>query len=157
MSYRTANRPAGTCPRCNRNLRFWGTSTERYETCPHCGGAFMDEPTLDALCAQMRLGARMPPLHTITGDARAEAIRRCPVCRDEMTKVFPAGAPGELPLLDRCDLHGIWFDRHELEMMLEDVARTPVDSTVRAKDVPDLLTGVGFVADVLNWILEFTS
>lgn len=138
MAYRTADRPTGTCPGCERNLKPWGTRTERYEMCPRCDGVFVDEPTLDALCDVMRLGAAMLPLATLAPGAGTEKARRCPVCRDAMAKVYPRGAADESPLLDRCGLHGLWFDKNELELVLKQVAQQPPVPQVRANDVPDL-------------------
>ena len=119
MAYRTAERPPGTCPRCDRNLRLWGTASERYERCFRCNGVFMDEQTLGALCAEISPASHAPPLRAPA--PTTEPRRRCPLCRDPMEKVEPGydrRSEYEPLLLDRCGAHGIWFDALELEALL---------------------------------------
>jgi hypothetical protein len=50
------------------------------------------------------------------GHAARQASVFCPVCGKQATRV---DIPGTVNCLDRCDEHGAWFDRDELEMFMK--------------------------------------
>ncbi len=43
-----------------------------------------------------------------------DPIKNCPICSNEMTKDSLNGI-----IVDRCTLHGIWFDRGELKSVVD--------------------------------------
>lgn len=78
-------------------------------TCATCLGAFIQEPALTGLVAEMIDGPwELPPPVGSVGP------RACPVCTQPMTIETT-----ESVTLDRCAGHGLWFDAGELATTLE--------------------------------------
>ncbi len=70
--------------------------------CHACGGVWLDE--------QHVIDRAAGPLQ-YTGGVYSE--RRCPVCDEKMAEPLVFDIP-----IDRCDAHGMWFDKAELEEVL---------------------------------------
>ena len=80
-----------------------------------CGAAWVDEPTLASLLAELDL-VWTPR----TGDARA-----CLDCDRPMEVVWLEGIA-----LDRCALHGVWFDPSELALVLHHAEHATADEPI---------------------------
>jgi Zn-finger nucleic acid-binding protein len=100
-----ADRALG-CPVCpGQELRFLG---DRY-ACEQCTGIFVEN------AAVMAMVNEIAPSYWELPEARGEAgPRACPVCR-ELLVVEEL----ETVAIDRCGVHGVWFDPAELATMLE--------------------------------------
>ncbi len=125
-----------TCPRCFIRLEL-----ERQENgaeflyCIGCHGCFVPsgdwgvlvddaaERTDDApgLGAELKV---LPPEQGLTHGALHERVG-CPVCRTDMER---ATFPHASEVVDICSLHGIWFDAAEMQAVLRESTRPPVDS-----------------------------
>jgi len=80
------------------------------DSCTVCGGIWLDRGELELLN-----GAALP---VCPGKKSDEKKRRCPVCAKKMEKVWYAA--GSDICVDRCNReHGVWFDKGELESLLE--------------------------------------
>jgi hypothetical protein len=69
---------------------------------------FVETEALVAMVSDMALGPwALPATRGTAGD------RACPICKTPM-----AVEPLEHVGIDRCDVHGVWFDDHKLEQAL---------------------------------------
>ncbi len=94
--------------------------------CSECGGVWLDAGELESLLGDRSLGQQL--IASFTPAAHSpENLRKCPICRKKMEKVLA----GKNMLLDRCPIHGLWFDRGELTQLLEAAAFDPQGKIVR--------------------------
>ena len=92
------------CPVCKIALSLQGY---RY-ACEQCTGMFVEFAALVEMMSEMREEPWvLPPAEGPPGQ------RACPVCTDAMTMERISSIE-----LDRCPLHGVWFDRDELAASL---------------------------------------
>ncbi len=95
------------------------------DLCSECGGVWLDAGELENLLGDESLGQQMiaslSPASTCF-----ENSQKCPICRKKMDKV----SAGKNMFLDRCTIHGIWFDRGELTQLLENAAFDPQGKVV---------------------------
>jgi Zn-finger nucleic acid-binding protein len=90
------------------------------DACPDCRGIWFDSQELGEL---FELIGAPDHLHDLENQlqrlAHAKARRFCPRCRSRVEPVRAPARDGEL-ILDECPRgHGLWFDRGELEALLE--------------------------------------
>jgi hypothetical protein len=108
-----------TCPACGSALRgFHGRLC-----CDGCGGVMLE---LVDLTEQIANGVGAQPLLSFVDHGKG--TRKCPRCGELMCASRLVAAVGELheklkPQLDRCTVHGVWFDADELAKVLELVQR----------------------------------
>jgi Zn-finger nucleic acid-binding protein len=106
--YRLWSPPAGSCPRCRRNLEDIAESGVVYRRCA-CGGVFVSHAAFAHMWRVMGEHVREPERR-----ARPSIYSLpCPVCRQAMTRKDMLGIP-----IDECDHDGLWFDHPELETAL---------------------------------------
>ena len=92
------------CPVCKIALGLHG---RRY-ACEKCSGVFVENAALVELMSEMREERwDLPPAEGPPGQ------RACPVCSGVMSTERIQAIE-----LDRCALHGVWFDRDELAASL---------------------------------------
>lgn len=119
MVYRAPEHQIGICPLCDRALRSGTGGGFQFGACATCGGRWVDEGTLAEMRRQMKVGIEAIRWEPCTTEA---VTRACPRCREPMRKMQIAGlvtvAEERLVPLDRCEAHGVWFDRAELEAVL---------------------------------------
>jgi Zn-finger nucleic acid-binding protein len=107
------------CPRCGVELIQAGSA----RACNACRGLWMTQEMLVEMAANMQWPAQPVPLPCVP-DATRQPLP-CPACTSPMQTWTLHGVP-----IDRCDRHGIWFDRDELQQVLYatfDPARRRVD------------------------------
>ena len=110
------------CPRGDGELRPVRVGETRLRECAACAGVWMDRATFLALCRerlrQAEFPAGRPPLARDAGLIDVEVhYLRCPVCRELMSRVNFAHRSGVV--VDTCAAHGIWFDRDELQRIVD--------------------------------------
>ena len=94
------------CPRCGTDLVQAGS----VRACAACQGLWVEEEMLVAMAANMFAPARRVPIPLVP---QSRPPLPCPICRDAMgTWTLHAVA------IDRCASHGLWFDHHELQIVL---------------------------------------
>ncbi|HEY5922256.1 MAG TPA: zf-TFIIB domain-containing protein [Kofleriaceae bacterium] len=92
------------CPACKSPLSYQG---DRW-ACTPCSGLFVENDALVAMVREMALAPwELPKSTGKPGD------RGCPICHTPMIVEVLEGAT-----IDRCDVHGVWFDEHELGQAL---------------------------------------
>jgi Zn-finger nucleic acid-binding protein len=99
------------CPACTTALAYHG---DRW-TCASCHGVFVENEALAAMVSEMALAPWSLP--ATTGHA---GDRACPICEAPM-----AAEPVEGVAIDRCDMHGVWFDDHKLQQALLHASTPP--------------------------------
>lgn len=120
------------CPRCRGSLQPAGSDQWR---CPSCGGIWLARAAVVHLLAvadrgelttarpaSYRTAAHVPSQPHNGSDAEAE-IRYlpCPSCEELMLRTrFVQDEPA---VADVCVLHGVWFDRGELEQTVESLSK----------------------------------
>jgi Zn-finger nucleic acid-binding protein len=100
------------------------------DCCADCGGIWLDAGELELLLGDRALAEGFLNAGVAT-DAVKEKARRCPICRTRMDK---QSAPGAAPVVfDHCPAaHGLWFDRGELALLLDQGAAGPAGGEVVA-------------------------
>ena len=95
--------------------------------CAGCGGAyFRDELDLEPYVAAKKgpsaaeVYIRLLLVSLADLERARDGLRVCPIenCGRRL-RYHPFGFPPYLVVLDRCDLHGLWLDREEVDMVLE--------------------------------------
>jgi Zn-finger nucleic acid-binding protein len=110
------------CPDCEIRLLEGTLGGIRLNECGKCYGLWLDPNSFDALCrsteqrsADFGSARWLPPKSTPGSDP--VQYRHCPVCRQFMNRVNFARCSGVV--LDVCRGHGIWFDRQELQRIVQ--------------------------------------
>jgi Zn-finger nucleic acid-binding protein len=99
------------CPACRVPLAYHG---DRW-ACGTCRGLFVENEALVALVREMALAPwELPALAGRPGD------RACPICKTPLIVEVLEGVT-----IDRCDVHGVWFDDRELEQALHHSSAPP--------------------------------
>ena len=117
------------CPACDGGKRLrsraLGADDVSVLECTRCGGLWLSTEAFDLL--RERTLKTADPVHdpaTIREErrrrvnplpAKGRMYRRCPICSELMLRVNAAGSG---IVIDRCTLHGTWFDAKELEAAL---------------------------------------
>lgn len=102
------------CPHCSNSLVTLEFSRIEVDYCYECKGIWLDSGELEYLFALEGRDDRY--VRTMEAANVREKGKRCPLCRKVMEKIFIGVS--EKVLLDRCKVHGIWFDRGELKKLL---------------------------------------
>lgn len=124
------------CPRCRAALFEGNAHGTKLLGCGICGGIFLDNEAStritkakDAVIA--RVAERVRDRAVAPMDTRAENLP-CPSCRAPMRHVYTRGYVE----VDFCSAHGTWFDRGEVNRVMEAYAPRPdpdaVDAASRA-------------------------
>ena len=94
------------CPRCGTALIDAGSA----RGCTECQGLWLEQPVLHHMVEQMQT----PPAPiALTFAAHKRTPLSCPECADPMTTLKLQNVE-----IDRCEKHGLWFDRDELQIVL---------------------------------------
>ncbi len=106
------------CPACKNAMITLELAEVEIDHCVHCGGTWLDAGELEVLLGEpARARQLLDSFHE--APAATENARRCPICRKKMMKVVVGRAQPPL-LIDRCRRSdGLWFDRGELEDLLQ--------------------------------------
>lgn len=141
------------CPRCNA-----GKSTDKHrhnkkylerkkvdeyviDSCPECGGVWLDHSVLDKLLKQSN---QQKSAQAVLGKDPVQAsnlIRHkvmylsCPEC-DQMMHRRNFGKKSGV-IIDECTAHGIWFDKQELAAALH-FARSSLQTVQHVASSPDI-------------------
>jgi Zn-finger nucleic acid-binding protein len=95
-----------SCPRCGVALIDAGSA----RACNECHGLWLEQVVLHHMVEQMQT----PPAPISLTFAKHERTPlSCPECSDAMTTLKLQDVE-----IDRCEKHGLWFDRDELQIVL---------------------------------------
>lgn len=131
--------------------------------CATCGGTWIEEQTLSEHVGTM---SNVPPVKLEWSLATDRQGLPCALCRREMEPLLLFGEP-----VDRCQAHGVWFDKGELAKVLErsapqqslavstgetvmDVMAVDAGVEVAALGVEVAASGIEVAAEVGGGVLE---
>lgn len=146
MAYRDSGHR--TCPSCEDAalspslLGVWAS-----EVCKSCKGVWYKESALTAMLKEVTVSSTPASLFD---DARSHSgERQCPECVQSMS-VFRLEEGEMLVELDRCDVHGVWFDERKLDTTMKILSeRDDRELPAHARSKPSLWGSiVGFVLDL---------
>ncbi|MBD0324790.1 MAG: zf-TFIIB domain-containing protein [Pyrinomonadaceae bacterium] len=130
------------CPRCRRKMKAVAIGTACLHECEPCGGLWVEAAAFEQICADREqqsavLGAPLAKLPGANNSAAAGSVRYvpCPECGQLMNRVNFARCSGVV--VDTCKAHGTWFDRDELQRIVEFI-RAGGLSASRAREIEQL-------------------
>lgn len=112
------------CPRCDNHLQSKVVDSNLIDYCADCGGVWLGHHLFDDLLSDAppnSIGALgKPPSGEIKKLPRHKVrYLRCPEC--DVTMSRHNFMNNSNIILDQCNQHGVWFDKHELAVSLEHV------------------------------------
>lgn len=110
------------CPRCSKQLQWMVTTQFGANVCPKCHGMWVERSTWDAVVRLTEAMGRseLPrPAAQVQPQGEARDVA-CLVCGQKCMRILSWAGGVEV---DVCSPHGLWFDRDELQTILDDVAR----------------------------------
>jgi uncharacterized protein len=129
------------CPSCNNSLIVVEYNQIELDYCTQCRGVWFDTTELELLLKSINLSEDSGKLTHILQLPEApiiEVIRKCPVCRKKMKKVYLGDEPGIL--VDICsNKHGMWFDRGEVIQLIKQQANESTEKKGSGSFVIDFL------------------
>ena len=117
------------CPACGNAMITLELADVEIDHCVGCGGIWLDAGELELLMDDRRKATTLLASFQ-KASAQVEKPRKCPICDKKMTKIIVG--PAQPPLLiDKCRRgDGLWFDRGELQDILQRGQLDP-DSRIR--------------------------
>jgi len=111
------------CPDCCQLLARFERPRGFLYDCSQCGGQFVEHAALAALLDDSRVAQDIIQKQTPRTNPLQQKVRYrpCAVCHGMMNRKNFGGASGII--VDVCVLHGMWFDRGELDAVLSFVAQ----------------------------------
>jgi Zn-finger nucleic acid-binding protein len=106
-----------TCPTCRAALT--PAPDERRLACGTCEGVLVTDAAVMAAVQGVLAHHDAPETLPYEPATLAEPAYQCPRCAAQMAKHSLYGIQ-----IDRCDAHGVWFERQELQRVLEQVGLT---------------------------------
>ena len=110
------------CPRCRTPLTVQNEGRLVMNCCYQCGGLFLDGPSSKRVVDAVDTNA-VAAANQVSQRAHAavatDAVVPCPACTKALDRM-PIPAAGVT--VDVCREHGVWFDRDELQRVVQAVA-----------------------------------
>lgn len=124
-----------SCPRCDAMLAVQEFANGSIVECTGCGGVWLEEKEFDSITknaeadvvSQFVTGRSQDKSDDELKLEREANVRylQCPTCDQLMHRKNFATCSGVI--IDSCRGHGVWFDRHELELILRFIAEGGMD------------------------------
>jgi Zn-finger nucleic acid-binding protein len=115
--------PSRKCPRCRVEMEAIAVGDASLRECARCDGMWVDVASFERICNEREeqsalLGAAaLVPKQQIAGAPDKVRYVPCPECGQLMNRVNFARCSGVI--VDVCKGHGTWFDRDELQQIVE--------------------------------------
>jgi len=105
------------CPVCNQPLIILELNQVEVDYCTSCHGIWLDEGELELLLHDSEEKNKLFNSFMVDKENKEKSIK-CPICFKKMDKII-CGDENKLTL-DKCDQqHGLWFNKGELESVVE--------------------------------------
>ena len=111
------------CPRCEQILAPADIAATRIHECCSCGGFWLDAASFQKICEDREQQEKVMIYPSPARSAELKPAQRtkrfyipCPVCGGLMNQRNFAGCSGVV--IDVCKPHGIWFDRQEMQRIV---------------------------------------
>lgn len=106
------------CPACGNAMITLELADVEIDHCVDCGGIWLDAGELELLMDDRRKATDLLATFQET-PSQVEKPRKCPICDKKMAKIVVGPAQPAL-LIDKCRRgDGLWFDRGELQDILQ--------------------------------------
>lgn len=126
----TNNHP---CPRCESLLKIIDLAGFSVSNCPECKGLFIPPETFE-----MMQDSSKRVIETVARQGKRQyeldykvVYLPCPICGKFMTRRNFAATSGII--IDVCSEHGIWFDKGEMEKIMDFVAKGGIQKARKAQ------------------------
>lgn len=120
------------CPRCQTPLQVQNADRLVMNCCYQCGGLFLDgassKRVVDAVDPNAVAAANQVSQYA-RANVATDAIAPCPMCNKALDKM---PIPNANVTVDVCREHGVWFDRDELQRVVQAVGQQPVPAPQQA-------------------------
>lgn len=133
---------ARQCPRCRTPVEEFAVGMTNVRECARCGGVWIDAAAFERICSEREeqsaaLAAPVQKPARANSVAASGGVRYvpCPECGQLMNRVNFARCSGVV--VDVCKGHGTWFDRDELQRVIEFI-RAGGMATSRAREIEQL-------------------
>jgi Zn-finger nucleic acid-binding protein len=133
--------PPQTCPRCQVPMDAAVVGTTHLRECSRCGGLWADSESLRQICtdreeqaAVLGVAALVPGGESVALEAKIRYLP-CPVCRKLMNRVNFARCSNVV--VDVCGQHGTWFDKDELQRIVDFIRRGGLEQA-RIREIAEL-------------------
>ena len=120
----TVEAPSRRCPRCRVETDSVAVGNASLRECARCGGLWVDVESFEQIIAEREQHSPMLGAASIVpkqggGANGPDKVRYvpCPECHQLMNRVNFARSSGVV--VDFCKGHGTWFDRDELQRIVE--------------------------------------
>lgn len=97
------------CPRCRES----SLDQRLIQHCGQCGGQWISEEVLQERVGRMQVPEATQEPRSLAWRESPRARLPCASCAEPMQALLLFDVP-----VDRCTVHGVWFDRDELSMVL---------------------------------------
>ena len=131
------------CPHCQVGMTSLEVGSETILECPECAGLWVDVVSLERICAAreqqaVALGIVLPEPKGRGSSSGNISVRYvpCPECSKLMNRV--RFARSSEVVVDLCKGHGTWFDRAELQRIIEYIRAGGLDES-RAREKQELV------------------
>ncbi|HED37201.1 MAG TPA: hypothetical protein ENI76_03020 [Ignavibacteria bacterium] len=105
------------CPVCQTPLVILELNNVEIDHCTTCDGIWLDGSEVEIMLENVIYKEEFFSSFKIVKNSSEKKLK-CPICRRKMAKVLCG--KNENILIDKCKKHhGLWFDRGELEQLLE--------------------------------------
>jgi len=115
------------CPACSNLMIVVEHENIELDYCTDCSGVWFDAGELELLLETMELEGSSLSLDSILTSPEAkssEKKRKCPICRQKMTKATVGHEPEVL--IDACPRgDGLWFDKGEVGQLITQLPDKP--------------------------------
>ena len=110
------------CPRCKSEMVSVTVGSAAVRECERCMGLWLDVLSFEKICADREqqsavLGVASPASGSAVRESGKLQYVPCPDCSQLMNRINFARCSGVI--VDVCKGHGIWFDRDELNRIIE--------------------------------------
>ncbi len=129
------------CPRCRVALGAAEVGALSFRECGRCGGVWVEAAAFERMCSdreQQAAVAGVKVAKSVEANGGAGKVVRyvpCPECGQLMNRTNFARCSGVV--VDVCKAHGTWFDRDELQRIVEFI-RAGGMSAARAREIEQL-------------------
>jgi Zn-finger nucleic acid-binding protein len=130
------------CPRCRVRMEALTIGKATLRECARCSGLWVEAAAFEEICADREqqaavLGSPATKTAGAAGGAAAGHVRYvpCPQCGQLMNRFNFARCSGVV--VDVCKGHGTWFDRDELQRVVEFICAGGM-STARTREIEQL-------------------
>lgn len=107
------------CITCKEEMVILELEGVEIDYCYGCRGIWLDKGELEELLADKEQGDALLNSIQSAGEVK-EKKRKCPICKKKMEKI--SMKVKNKFILDRCLAHGIWFDKGELDGILDEIS-----------------------------------